>query len=153
MTREAFKTALIEIWLPTSFKSVKKSELENFKPGLSIVELLLESDSETPIYRNLALIAYQPLNGESVESFLEREMPSVSENYVVTSRRKVSINAADVTVITIETRLGGMAANMLAYIYVDGGTVWYVAYAAEITQYYTSLADFEKSAKTFRVVR
>ena len=43
--------------------------------------------------------------------------------------------------------------NELTYVILDGTTVWYVQYTAEITEFYNLLADFESSARTFRVVK
>lgn len=148
------KTALIEIWLPEGFKPVKTSKIDAIKPESALAELVLESDSSSPLYRNLVMVFYQPLNGgETLEAFLDRELPAVSQEYVTTNRKKTTLNAVDVVTITLETRSSNVVANTSLYVFQDGGTVWFVAYSAEISEYFTMLSQFEKSAKTFRIVR
>lgn len=147
------KTALIEIWLPEGFKPVKASEIDEIVPESAVSELVLESDSGTDLYRNLAMVFHEPLNGETLDVFLERELPKVSQDYVMTSRRKTSLNAVDVMMITLETRSSNVVANTLMYIFQDGDTAWFVAYSAEISEYFTVQSQFEQSAKTFRIVR
>jgi hypothetical protein len=148
------KTALIEIWLPEGFKPVKSSKIDAIKPDAALAELILESDSSTALYQNLAMVFYQPLNGsETLETFLDRELPAVSQEYVTTNRKKTTLNAVDMTMITLETRSSNVVANTSLYVFQDGGTVWFVAYSAEISEYFTMLSQFEKSAKTFRIVR
>lgn len=148
------KTALIEIWLPEGFKTVKTSKIDSIKPESALAELTLESDSSTALYKNLVMVFYQPLNdGESLETFLDRELPAVSDDYVTMNRKKTTLNGVDVTMITLETRSSNVVANTSLYVVQDGGTVWFVAYSAEIGEYFTMLSQFEKSAKTFRIVR
>jgi len=41
----------------------------------------------------------------------------------------------------------------LTYVIQDGGTIWYVQYSAELSEFYEMLPTFEASALTFRFVR
>jgi hypothetical protein len=43
--------------------------------------------------------------------------------------------------------------NDMTYVFLDGSTVWYVEYAAQINEFYENLSTFEQSAQTFRFVR
>jgi hypothetical protein len=69
-------------------------------------------------------------------------------------RRKVSVNSTDAYRLMFEGHTSNnVDTNDLLFIFQDGGTVWYVKYTAEITDYYELLSVFEQSVKTFRIVR
>jgi hypothetical protein len=55
--------------------------------------------------------------------------------------------------MTFELRVETVDVNELVYVIQDGGTVWFILYAAQINEYYEMLPIFEQSAKTFRVVK
>ena len=52
-----------------------------------------------------------------------------------------------------EVRYNNVDVNDLTYVFLDGGTIWYVEYIAQINEFFEMLSVFEKSAQTFRVVR
>ena len=65
----------------------------------------------------------------------------------------VTVNAQNAVRFVFETHSDNTEVNDLMYVFLDGSTVWYVEYVAEINEYYTMLDAFEKSARTFRIAR
>jgi hypothetical protein len=65
----------------------------------------------------------------------------------------VTVNSQNVVRFVFETNSNNVAVNDLMYVFLDGSTVWYVEYIAEINEYFARLDTFEKSARTFRIVR
>jgi hypothetical protein len=72
----------------------------------------------------------------------------------VAEKRKVFINATEVVRFVFEMRSdNNIDINDMTYVFLDGSTVWYVEYVAQINEFYERLSTFEQSAKTFRIVR
>lgn len=138
-----FKTELVELWLPPSFKAVKKDADE---------ELSLEG-SNSPLYNMRVGVSFKPLVGDSLDAFLDAELLKLDPQIRLVERRTVSVNGTDAVRIMFEARIETVDVNQLTYVFQDGGTVWFVIYIAQINEFYEMLPTFEQSAETFRVVR
>ncbi|NTW13349.1 MAG: hypothetical protein HGA30_08580, partial [Anaerolineales bacterium] len=53
----------------------------------------------------------------------------------------------------IELRANNIDINDMVYVFLDGDTVWYVEYVAQISEFFENLPVFEQSIKTFRPVK
>jgi hypothetical protein len=105
------------------------------------------------IYPAVVMVSYEPLTIDSLDTYVDLSLANLPAQYRVTDRRKVSLNSTEAFRILIETRIDNLDANALMYILRDGDTAWILYYFAQINDFYTMLDTFEKSAKTFRVVR
>jgi hypothetical protein len=148
-----FKTELIEIWLPKEFKQ-DKSEASDNPTGLASELELMGPASESSLFPAFVLISYEPYAGGSLDDYLELEIASLSTNeFRVVEMRKVNVNSVDAIRLIAEMRIETHEFNDMMYVFQDGGTVWLVQYIAQINDFYTMLDTFEKSVKTFRIVR
>jgi len=148
-----FRTALIEIWLPSEFKDAKLVVPKGVTT-LAVPELILSKPaSKTSLYNMWVVVSYEPLTTESLDSFLDLKFQSISSDLRVVERRKALVNSTEAFRIVIETRVNNVDANELAYIFQDGGTVWYVLFIAQINEFYDELNSFEDSVLTFRWVK
>jgi hypothetical protein len=148
-----FKTGLVEIWLPSGFK-LGDSKLLGNSPNLAVPELVITgTTSNSSLYQMLVTVSYEPLTTDSLDSFLDSEVAKLPSEIRVAERRKVSVNSIDALRFVFETRSNNIDINDLAYVFLDGSTVWYVEYAAQINEFYEMLPTFEESVKTFRIVR
>jgi len=141
-----FKTELVEIWLPPSFKNVDRQPNE---------ELALQGTaSKNSLYKLSATVSFEPLTGGSLDAHLDAGLLKLdSQISRLTERRKVSLNSTDAVRMTFEARVDTIDVNQLTYAIQDGSTVWFVYYTAQINEFYEMLPLFEQSAKTFRVVK
>jgi hypothetical protein len=147
------RTALVELWLPTAF-GTGDSTLFSQIAGVAVPELTLTGKtSETSLYQMLVAVSYEPLVGDSLDSFLTNEVAQLPAEARLTERREVSVNSTDAIRLVFEIRSNNIDINDLAYAFLDGGTVWYVEYAAQINEFYEMLPAFEQSIKTFRIVK
>jgi hypothetical protein len=147
------RTALVELWLPPAF-ATGDSTLFSQIARVAIPELALTGKtSETSLYQMLVTVSYEPLVGGSLDSFLTNEIAQLPAEARPTERREVSINSADAIRFIFEIRNNNVDVNDLSYVFLDGGTVWYVEYAAQINEFYEMLPMFEQSIKTFRIVK
>jgi len=70
----------------------------------------------------------------------------------VVEKKKVSINARDAIRFVFETQSNQTNVRDLAYLFLDGNTVWYVEYVVQGDEFRAMLPIFESSVKTFRTV-
>jgi hypothetical protein len=148
-----YRTALFEIWLPTGYKSAKADALVTGLGGEPIIDLSLRgatsSKSPNKIY---VTVAYEPMTTDTLEAFITQRLAGLGLN--PSERNKVTLNTVPAVRLVFTGRKGNNSdINELTYIFQDGTTVWYVQYTAEITEFYNLLENFEKSARTFRVVK
>ena len=147
-----YKTSLVEIWAPNNFKLADQKTVDNLtKTGSAIPAIVLtEVSSKSSLYIMVIAVSYEPLVGDSLDSFLDSELDFSAYQARVTDRRVVFVNSKEVRRIVVEARVNNVDANELIYVFLDGSTVWYVQYAAEISEFFNNLSVFEQSITTFR---
>lgn len=147
------KTALIEIHVPAAFKVSSASDIAG-TTELAVPELILSDASPgSSVYDELIVVSFEPLTGDSLDSFLDGRFQQLDPSLRMVERRKISMNGVEAVRSVIETRVKTIDVNVLVFVFLHGGTVWYVEYAAQINEFYESLSVFEQSAQTFRVVK
>ena len=148
------KTALVEFWMPSVYKETKLPipEGEALSAQISIT-LLQPASKKTGAYNKWAVVAYEPLTLESLDTFLDVKIQSVQLPTRVVERRNVKLGSTPAARIVAELQEGSLDVNELTYVIQDGGTVWYVSFFAEINEFYEQLETFEKAAQTFRPVK
>jgi hypothetical protein len=149
-----FKTGLVEIWLPAEFKQADPSAFSD-SADLAMPELFVrEATSNSSLYQMLVMVSYEPLVGDSLDAYLDTEMAKLPSTIRVAERRKVLVHSTEVVRFVFEIRSdNNVDINDMAYVFLDGSTVWYVEYVAQINEFYERLSTFEQSVKTFRFVR
>jgi len=148
-----FKTGLVEIWLPADFK-LGDSKLFGDSANSALRELIMTgATSKSALSPMLVMVSYEPLPAGSLDAHLDSEIASFPADIRVAERRKVTINSVEVVRFVFETQSNNIDVNDLAYVFLDGNTIWYVEYVAQINEFYEMLATFEQSARTFRIVR
>ena len=148
-----YKTSLVEIWMPSNFKLADKKTVNN-TAGFALPELLItEIPSKSSAYNMLVGVSYDLMTGDSLDEFLDAKFPSLPYQARVADRRTVFVNTVEARRIVIEFRVNNNDFNDMVYVFLDGSTVWYVEYIAQIGEYFDNLAIFEQSIKTFRPVK
>ena len=148
-----YKTSLIELWLPPNFKAstTKNADILN---GFMFTDLLMtEVSSKSSAYNMQVAVTYDLMTGDSLDAYLESKFPHLPYQASVTDRRKMVINTVEARRVVIEYRANNVDYDDVIYVFLDGNTVWYVQYAAEISEFFDNLPLFEQSVKTFRIVR
>jgi len=149
-----YKTALIELWLPTGFKKADPKAVTGISGNAVVMELALISTSKSYTYKPTISVSYEPLTTDTLEHFVDQKLANIPAEINLAERKKVSNNSVDAYRLLFEGRTGtNVNTNDLLFIFQDGGTVWYVKYSAEIVDFYELLSVFEQSVKTFRIVR
>lgn len=149
-----YRTALYEIWMPAGYKTAKTADvLVTGLGGSPIVDLILRgSVSAKSPNKIFVMVSYEPMNTDTLDAFVSARLTGLG--LTPSERSKVSLNTVPAVRLVFSGRKGNNTdINELTYVILDGTTVWYVQYTAEINDFYNLLADFESSVKTFRVVR
>jgi len=148
-----FKTGLVEIWLPAEFQPADP-QLFNNSSNTAVGELILTgSHPDSSLYQMLVIVSYEPLTADSLDVHLDAEVAKIPADFRVAERRKVILNSTEAVRFVFETRYNNVDVNNLTYVFLDGSTIWYVEYIAQINEFFEMLSIYEKSAQTFRVVR
>ena len=148
------RTALVELWMPSVYKESRLPIPEGEALAAQIALTLLQpASTRTSVYNKWAIVSYEPLTLNSLDSFLDVKIQSVQLPARVVERRNVVLNGVPAVRIVAESRVDNLDVNELAFVIQDGGTVWYVSFLAEINEFYEQLETFEKSALTFRPVK
>ena len=150
-----YTTPLVEIWAPGNFKLADKKTVDKMTaPGSAIPAIvLMEVTSKSSAYTMIIAVSYEPLVGDSLDSFLDGELISSSYQARVVDRSIVYVNSVEARRFLVEARVNNIDINELDYVFLDGSTVWYVQFGAEITEFYNNLPIFEQSIKTFRTMK
>jgi hypothetical protein len=148
-----YKTSLVELWLPANFKLADKKTLDQ-TAQLALNELFItEIPSKTSAYNMLVSVSYDLMSGASLDEFLDAKVKELPAEVLVTDRRNVYVNAVEARRIMIEFRADNIDINDMVYVFLDGDTVWYVEYIAQIGEFFENLPVFEQSILTFRPVK
>lgn len=148
------RTALHEIWMPPGYKTAKTVDvLVTGLGGSPIVDLILRgSVSAKSPNRIFVTVSYEPMTADTFDDFVTARLTNLG--LAPSERSKVSLNTVPAVRLVFTGRKGNNTdINELTYVILDGTTIWYVQYTAQINDFYNLLADFESSAKTFRVVK
>lgn len=148
---EQFRTELVEIWLPNEFIASDPQLLSNSADSAAPELLLTAPLSQSSIYQMFVMISHESLSASSLDAYLEGEVVKYAEVHVV-EKKKVSINARDAIRFVFETQSNQTTVRDLAYLFLDGKTVWYVEYVVQCDEFSAMLPIFESSVRTFRTV-
>jgi hypothetical protein len=146
------KTQLIEIWLPPDFKNVAPGVVSAVAGESVLLDLAQVSTINDLGYPTSMSVSYEPLTSVTLEEFLDVKLSNIPPEINLVENREVSINSQDAIRLMFESKTSSnLNINDLLFVFQDGGTVWYVKYSAEITNFYERLPEFEQSVNTFRM--
>ena len=148
-----YRTALVEIWLPSQFENSGQG-ISGIAGNSVLLEMALTGQaSSTSPYKIFVSVSFEPLTTGSLDEFLESRLSNIPAGVNVSERRKVIINSTDAYRVMFETNNNNVLTNDLVFAILDGTTIWYVRYSAQINEFYEMLSAFEQSIKTFRIVK
>jgi len=148
-----YHTALFEIWMPPGYKAAKTTDmLITGLGGSPIMDLALRGAVSAKAPNKIYMtVSYEPVTADSLDTFISTRLTGLG--LIPSERTKVTLNTIPAVRLVFSGRKGNTDINELTYVILDGTTVWYIQYTAEITDFYNTLGNFESSVKTFRVVR
>lgn len=148
-----YRTALVELWLPSGFENSGQGISGIWGNSVLLEMALTGTASSTSTNKIFVSVSFEPLSTDSLEAFLESRLSNIPVEVNLTERRKVLINSKEAYRLMFETNNNNVLMNDLLFVMLDGTTIWYVRYSAQINDFYEMLPAFEQSIKTFRIVR
>jgi len=147
------RTALVELWLPSAFENSGQG-VSGISGNSVLLEMALTGTASSASSNKIFVsVSFEPLSADSLEAFLESRLSSIPLEVNLTERRKVLINSTEAYRLMFESNNNNILTNDLLFVILDGTTIWYVRYSAQINDFYEMLSAFEQSIKTFRIVR
>jgi hypothetical protein len=148
-----YRTALYEIWMLPGYKTTTTtSVLVTGLGGSPIVDMSLRGATSSKAANKIYMtVSYEPMNADTFDNFIMQRLTSLG--LAPSERSKVTLNTVPAVRIVFSGRKGNTDINELTYVILDGTTIWYIQYTAEINDYYNMVGNFESSAKTFRLVK
>lgn len=151
---EQHRTTLVELWLPVGFKSAGRHTASIVSGNSSVLELSLAGTSPTSSHDTVFVsVAYEPLTATSLDALLDDRLSNLPPEVRLAERRKVVVNATEVHRLMFEWQNANVFTDDLLFIFLDGSTIWYVTYSAELRDFFEMLPVFDDSVKTFRIVK
>lgn len=148
------QTQLIEIWLPPVFETAGTREVSGVAGDAVYLNLALVSSSNLSGYPASVSVSHEPLTEKNLDKFLKAKLSNIPPDVNMVENEKVSINAVKAVRLMFESKTeNNLDVNDLLFVFLDGDTVWYVKYSAEIKEFYELLPYFEESIKTFRMAQ
>jgi hypothetical protein len=149
------RSDLYEIWMSPGYTPASADVLITGLGGNPVIDLSLRGaySSKSP-HKIYVMVSYEPMTAEGLDVLVTQRLSELGPYLSLGERTKTDINGVPAIRLVFSGRKGNnIDINELTYIVLDGATVWYVQYTAEITEFYKMLPTFEASAKTFRIVR
>ena len=120
--------------------------------GSPITDLALSASLTAKSTKKIYMtVSYEPVTADTLDAFITARLTGLG--VTPSERTKITLNTVPAVRLIFSGRKGNNDINELTYVILDGTTVWYIQYTAEITDYFNALANFESSVKTFRVVK
>jgi hypothetical protein len=130
-----YRTALFEIWMPTGYKATKNTDmLVTGLGGSPIMDLALSYSASSKATKKIYMtVSYEPVTADTLDAFITARLTGLG--LTPSERNKVTLNTVPAVRLVFSGRKGNTDINELTYVILDGTTVWYVQYTAEITDF------------------
>ena len=164
-------TSDIEIWLPTRFKSVnvenERREMIDLYQDIGLDEIartmqenpsayvfwFKASESDAVPYTANISIEFQAVSIESLDIYLDQKyINEESSPFRVVNRKEILGGIHQTRRILLESTLDNYYVAVAQYAIYDGTHLWFINCTAHYNEFYTLLPDFDKVARTFRLV-
>jgi len=164
-------TSDIEIWLPVQFKPVnvedeRQNKTELYQDlGLEDVARIMQEhpsayvfwfkagDSNTVPYPANISIEFEPLSVDNLDLYLDQQYPDgESPPFRVVNRKEIPGGIYETRRILLESTVDDFFVAEAQYAIYDGTYLWWITCTAHYNDFYTLLPDFDKIARTFRLV-
>jgi len=149
---EQSRTELVQIWLPKEFTASDPQLLSNSADSAAPELLITGPFSQSSPYQMFVMISHEPLTVGSLDAYLEGEVVKYPAEVRMVEKKKVSINHRNAIRFVFETQSNHTNVRDLAYLFLEGKTIWYVEYVVQCDEFSAMLPTFESSVKTFRTV-
>jgi hypothetical protein len=154
----------MEIWLPPSYEVLSESLMQankmNYVPvsdtesqeGLtSKLNLVDMTRSPYMLYTTFGM-STQPLPAADLDKTIDQEFSNMMLTARLMERDNFQIGNYPARKLVFDITGNGVTAGLVVFLIQDNGTVWYLGFTTPYNELYTRIPDFDRIAKTFRIV-
>jgi len=164
-------TSDIEIWLPARFKPVnienERREKIELLQDLGLDEAVQEleenpsayafwfkaSEVDTVPYTAEISVKFETISIDSLDIYLNQKYSTgETSSFRVVNRKEILGGIYETRRILLESTANDFYVAIAQYAIYDGTHVWWITFTAHYNEFYTLLPDFDKIARTFRLV-
>lgn len=164
-------TSDVEIWLPVQFKQANAEEERqariDFYKKLGHDDIAREIEENpifyvfwfkgpetgtTPYVANIT-VEFKTMTIESLDAFIDQQYPDGSSlAYRVANRKEFQIGKYEARRVLLESSFNDIYIGVAQYVFYDGNRLWQINCSSHFNEFYTWLPEFDKVARTFRLV-
>jgi len=167
---DQYTTATIELWVPPQFQPVdveqeRQARIEFYKDlGYEDVSRSLEenppayvfwfeqTEPGTTLYAANITVEPMLMTAGSLDEFLDQEYNSETQEFIVVNRQEFMVGNYEARRILLEANLSNIYIGAAQYAIFDGVNVWLINCGSNFNDFYTWLPEFDKVARTFRLM-
>jgi len=165
-----YTTTSIELWLPPQFKPVdidkeRQDRINLYKElGYDDVANELEenplayvfwfkvSEPSTTLYIANITVGPELMTAGDLDMYLDQQYGDGPQEFIVVSRQKFLVGNYEARRTLLEANLSNIYVGVAQYAIFDGINVWIINCGSHFNEFYTWLPEFDKIARTFRLI-
>ncbi len=167
---DQYTTDSIELWVPPRFEVVdieeERQKRIQFYEDLGYDDIAEELEDNPPTYvywfkdsePNTTLfipnITIEPLlmTAENPDNFIDQENAKLPQEFIVVNRQDFQVGGYEARRLLLEANLNNAYIGVVNFVIFDGTNIWSINCGSHFTEFYTWLPEFDKMARTFRVI-
>ena len=165
-----YTTTSIELWLPPQFEPANiGQELQDridFYEELGYEDIARDleenpsayvfwfkvSDPSTTSYITNLTIGPDLMNAANLDAYLDQQFASGPQEFIEVNRQEFIVGNYEARRTLMEANLSNVYIGVAQYSIFDGINVWIINCESHFNEFYTWLPDFDKIARTFRLI-
>ncbi len=165
-----YTTSSVEIWLPPQFEPVdidkKRQESIDFYKDIGYADIAEEleerpsaivfwfetSEPSKTLYRTNITVEPVLMTAANLDDYLDQESTSGLQEFVVVNRKEIQVGNYEARRFLLEANLSNVYIGVAQYAVFDGINIWYITCASHFNEFYAWLPEFDKIARTFRLI-
>lgn len=165
-----YTTDTIELWVPPQFEQTDLDEahLNNIKvyKDLGYADYAEDLENNPPVYifwfdhsdpgTNMIVpnivVERTLMSADNLDAYIDQEYAGSEQNYNIVNRQEFRVGNYEARRILLETKLSNIYLGAAQYVIYDGTNVWFIICNSHINDLYTLLPDFDRVARTFRLI-
>jgi hypothetical protein len=165
-----YATTNIELWIPPQFNLVdvdkeRQDRIDLYRElGYDDVAGDLEenppayvfwfkvSQPSTTLYDANITVEPELMTAGNLDTYLDQQYANSPQEFIVVSRQEILVGNYEARRTLLEANLSSIYIGVAQYSIFDGTNVWIINCSSHFNEFYTWLPEFDKVARTFRLV-
>ena len=165
-----YATSRFEVWLPPQFESVnavieREGRITSYREqGYEFLAQKLESGTfdyrfwfnfpqpDTNAYGTNIIVTEDVLPTLTLDEYVDEAYGNGLEGFEVSNRQEFTVQDLEARRIVLDANLSGNAISVAEYVITDGVNLWIISCGASLEEFFTRLPEFDRVARSFRLL-